>query len=413
MTKLSKGTLLHYALMGFPLAMLGIPIYLYLPQYYADEFGLSLSTIGIALLAARLADVITDPLIGWLSDYYQAWFSRTKQVLAGLVILLGALYALFFPFVETLGFTYLFITSFITYLAWTMVQVPYQTMVAEISTQPIHKTQLTSGREAMAILGVLFILIAPFLLELKTNQYEFYQFFMFSAAFTLILAGLVLFKINWLTSPNSPQKQPAIWLLSKQLWQKNRIVFSVMPAYFLNNLANAIPATLFVFFVSDFLKLEQFTGLFLLIYFLSGLLALPFWIALSKKMGKENTWQLSMWMASLFFALVFWLEADSWLLFTLITILTGLSLGIDLAIPASIQADITQKVNDQIEVKGFIFGIWGTLTKLALALAVGLSLPALDYLAENTDFFDTGLLVLYAAIPIALKVMAIFLVKFK
>ncbi|WP_051144951.1 MFS transporter [Thiomicrorhabdus sp. Kp2] len=411
---LLKSTLVYYAVMGFPLAMLGIPVYLYLPQYYADEFGLSLSTIGLALLAARLFDVITDPLIGWLSDRLHSQFSRQKQVLAGLVILIFALYLLFFPLIESLNFWYLFILSFITYQAWTIVQVPYQTMVAEISLEPLHKTQLTSAREAMAILGVLFILIVPFALELPTNQPEFYQFFMVSVALSLTLGALLLFGIHWLTSlnkeVNNSNNPSSIVFTLKNLWLSSPQIFSVMPAYFLNNLANALPATLFVFFVSDYLQLKQYTGLFLLIYFLSGLLALPFWILLSKKLTKEKTWQLSMWLASLFFSLVFWLQPNDVLFFALITVLTGLSLGIDLAIPASIQADMTQKIQHHTEVKGLVFGIWGMLTKLALAIAVGVSLPALEFLKENQIHFESGILLLYAGIPIALKIVAIFLV---
>lgn len=426
---LPKSVIFYYGAMGFPLAMLGIPIYLYLPQYYADEFGLSLSVIGLALLVARMFDVITDPLIGLLSDRYHYQFSRSKQVLTGLVILLFALYALFFPLVTSPSFSYLFLLSFLTYQAWTIIQVPYQTMAAEISVQPLHKTQLTSAREGMSILGVLFILIVPFALGLPTNHSDFYSFFMFSAAITLIFAGLVLFKINWLPSiipstiPNlnsntekalQTTSRASFKSISKQLLLHNRHVFSVMPAYFLNNLANALPATLFVFFVSDYLKLEQYTGIFLLIYFLAGLVALPLWIKVSKKIGKEKTWQLSMLLASLFFCLVFWLEPGEIWFFGVICVLTGLSLGIDLAIPASIQADITQQIKrtkDIQEVKGFIFGIWSMLTKLALAVAVGLSLPALDFVKTNPEYFQNSILLLYAAIPIVLKILSILFVR--
>lgn len=409
---ISKRVLFYYGAMGFPLAMLGIPVYLYLPQFYADNFGLSLSAIGLALLAARLFDVVTDPLIGWLSDYFEARFSRAKQILAGLVMLILALYFLFFPAVEQLSFSYIFWASFFTYLAWTIVQVPYQTMVAEISYQPLHKTQLTSAREAMAILGVLFILIVPFALGLKTNQADFYLLFLFSAGIFLLLAGLVLCKVHPLahTNPTQQTKPTSIINNIKQLWQNNRAVFSIMPAYFLNNLANAIPATLFVFFVSDYLNLEQYTGLFLLLYFLAGLVALPVWIKLSKHIGKEKTWQASMLMASLFFGLVFLLEPHQFWFFILITVLTGFSLGIDLAIPASIQADMSQQVQNASEVKGLIFGIWGMLTKLALAVGVGISLPVLDWLKETTHF-EIGILILYAGVAIALKIIAIFWVR--
>ena len=60
-----------YGLPGLPLAMLGLPLYVYLPTFYTNELGLPLSVVGAALLAARLLDVLTDPFIGWLNDRLQ------------------------------------------------------------------------------------------------------------------------------------------------------------------------------------------------------------------------------------------------------------------------------------------------------------------------------------------------------
>ena len=57
-----------YGLPGLPLAALGLPLYIYLPTFYAEQLGLGLAAVGAALLIARVSDVITDPLIGLLSD---------------------------------------------------------------------------------------------------------------------------------------------------------------------------------------------------------------------------------------------------------------------------------------------------------------------------------------------------------
>jgi Na+/melibiose symporter-like transporter len=48
--------LLAYGLFGFPLALLALPIYVYVPQFYAERFGMSLSLIGSALLVSRVLD---------------------------------------------------------------------------------------------------------------------------------------------------------------------------------------------------------------------------------------------------------------------------------------------------------------------------------------------------------------------
>ena len=59
---------LAYGLLGLPLAFVALPLYVLLPNHYAREFGMPLATLGAVLLAARLFDAFTDPLLGRWSD---------------------------------------------------------------------------------------------------------------------------------------------------------------------------------------------------------------------------------------------------------------------------------------------------------------------------------------------------------
>lgn len=117
---------LFYGLPGLPLAMLGLPLYVYLPSFYAQDLGLSLSVVGMALLAARGLDVLTDPLIGWLNDKVQSTWGRRKLfMLLGLPLLLVGLEYLLRPSGNVDG-VYLFAWSFVTYLGWTFISIPWQ-----------------------------------------------------------------------------------------------------------------------------------------------------------------------------------------------------------------------------------------------------------------------------------------------
>ena len=49
---------------GLPLAAVLLPLYVYLPAFYAEDMGLGLSLVGAGLLAARLSDIVTDPIVG-------------------------------------------------------------------------------------------------------------------------------------------------------------------------------------------------------------------------------------------------------------------------------------------------------------------------------------------------------------
>lgn len=409
---LSKGLLARYGWLGFSLAMLGIPLYVYLPTYYVEQSALSFSAVGAALLLARTLDVITDPLIGWCSDRIQHIVSRAVQIALSSLLLAVGVYHLWLPDLATLSTTELFIWSFITYLAWTAMTIPYLALAAEISTQAYPKSQLSGVREGFAIMGVVTVLLLPVLSGLSAQSTDFYR--LLFVLFLVSLFSASVWLINLPTLPLKPIHAISPWQLLKNIKQQQPKVFSIMPSYFLNNFANALPATLFLVFVADYLQLESLIGGFLMAYFLSGLIALPIWIKLSKKFGKRPIWQASMLLASVSFLGVFFLQSGDALGFFIVSILTGLSLGVDVAMPASIQSDLVQEsgksptknrpqLNSQSS--GLLFGLWGLLTKLALALAVGIAFPILDWSAA-LDQQNKALLWLYAGLPILLKLMA-------
>ncbi|MBN2646422.1 MAG: MFS transporter [Thiotrichales bacterium] len=403
-----------YGWMGFPTALLGIPLYLYLPNFYHQTLGISLTVIGSALLAARLLDVVTDPLIGWYSDRFQNRMPRPWQIAMGAILLLVGTYQLFFPN-QNFDFYSLIFWSFLTYLGWTLVQVPHQAMQAEISTQSTLKTLLAGYREAFAIAGVLAIVLLPALLGYLPTENAFYTLSFSLLAISLPLAVLFLWAIqpeDNMPKAAEPKTAESAWRALIRLWQQERQVFAIMPSYFINNFANALPATIFILFVGNYLQLEAQIGLFLVAYFLSGILALPGWIWLARHFGKHQTWQASMLLACVTFSGVFWLDPGNWQGFLLICILTGLSLGVDVAMPTSIQADLSQQLrHSSNRHAGLLFGLWGMLTKFALALAVGLSFPLLDWVQNAQWSTQYLLLFLYAGLPIALKLLAWYLLR--
>ena len=46
---------------------------IYIPSFYTTELGMSLAAIGWILMLARISDIVTDPVIGILSDGPERW----------------------------------------------------------------------------------------------------------------------------------------------------------------------------------------------------------------------------------------------------------------------------------------------------------------------------------------------------
>ena len=148
--------------------------------------------------------------------------------------------------------------------------------------------------------------------------------------------------------------------------------------------------------------------------FCSAILATPFWIFLSNKMAKHRLWCYSMIYASGVFISTLFFGVGDWDLFLIVCILSGFALSADLAIPASIQADLTdlEVLRSGLRRTGAFFSVWSVATKGAVAISSGLSLMLLAWTGftnsnENSDLSLTLLSVLYGFIPVLLKIIAI------
>lgn len=399
---------LIYGLAAWPLAMLGIPLYVYLPTYY-HQLGLELTMVGSMLLLARLSDIISDPLVGLLCDY-SGQRGRYLLMLLGWLLLLIGLWQLLLPTEASAG--QLLFWAMWVYLAWTLIMIPYQALSAQVSQQIHVKTYYTASREGFSVVGVITVLVLPFVLDDSQDYQQLFRLLypLVSISLTLALA-LMLWRLRLLKQESSQRTASILKIDTLRLIWRDPSSRTLLPAYFLNSLANALPATLFLLFVEHFLQLQGYMGLLLLGFFLSGILALPLWVGLARKIGKYAAWRVSMISACLSFVWVFSLAPGSLWGFAVICLISGLSVAADVALPASIQADIAQDLSQKNgSMSGLLFAVWGMLTKLALALAVGLALPALGWLGWEQQSSESlqGLLWLYAGAPVALKLITLY-----
>ncbi|KUJ72489.1 MFS transporter [Thiomicrospira sp. WB1] len=408
---------LWYGLPGFVLTLLGVPLYVYLPNYLHEHWEVGLGVIGVALLATRLLDMLTDPLVGAWSDQRQRRLSRRGQMLLGAGVLLPGLYGLFFPvdaWLQAQPFWYLWGVGSVTFLGWTLMSVPYQALVNDATMESSAKTQLTLSREGFGIVGVVFVLALPTLLSEAPTAQVVFEWTFWTVGLALIVSLLALSRLRLPAANVSSTVAHSGFVSSlsdyRHLWHGSPGAYRLMGPYFLNNLANAFPATLFLLFVNDALALSSQAGLLLLVYFASGLLALPFWLWLSKRVGKLAAWRSSILLAVIGFFGLYWVESGDFETYLLVCVVTGLSLGADMALPASLQADVVQRLREQgQDVASRLFGLWGFLTKLALALAVGLALPLLDFLGIGSQaaIATIALWGFYAFVPVLLKVIVL------
>ena len=409
---LSRPVLFAYGLPGLPLAALGVPLYVYLPTFYAEQLGLGLAAVGSALLIARIWDLVTDPLMGRLSDAMETRLGRRRPwMLAGLPVLLVSAWFLFVPAAAP-GFAYLAGWSMALYLGSTMILLPYNAWGAELSTDYHARSRITAWREAFVVVGTVVAAALPSLTGDDLGLTLLWLLIAVVAALPLSIAAACAV----VPEPAFQPRTALPWRRSFVILLRNGPFLRLVSAYFLNGIAVGLPSTLFLLFVKFGLDADSWTGPLLLIYFVCGIAALPFWLHLARRLGKHRSWCLAMLLACAAFVWVPLLgPGDAWI-FLLICIVSGFALGADLALPPAIQADVVDldSLRSGQQRAGVYFGLWGIATKLALALAVGLSFPILDRAGFDPTAEQPGavwaLALLYGLAPVVFKLAAIALV---
>lgn len=404
-----------YGILGIPIAFLGFPLYIYLPSFYVEHIGLSIGVVGFVLLIARLIDMIADPFIGRFSDIYS---SKFNIIFISSFFLLFGLFFLIKPIFHTS--IWLFFFSIITYISYSFVLIPYLSLNSILSKNEKDNTKLAFSREIFIIIGVLIALLLPYIFLVSSDSKKSLELLLYTILILFPFFALIFyFKLKHLEIKNEN-------IIHKNFFISLKLFFRNFPhhkklffAFLLNNLANALPATLFLFFVKYVLNLEDKTGLFLIIYFLSAIITFPIWIKLANKISKKSTWILSIIIAISAFIFVPFLNEFDFFYFAIICIITGMCLGADMALPSSIQADVTNQTKQKNEdLTGVLFGFWAMITKLSLSLAVAISFITLEFTNfETSNINETSIvaiIVLYSILPIILKLSSIFLLlKYK
>jgi Na+/melibiose symporter-like transporter len=416
---LKNRELVAFALISLPLAMGGLPLGLYLVPYYTSELGISLTAIGLIVLLTRATDVITDPLIGTLSDATPERFGRRGiWIMLGLPTMGFATLAVFNP-PEQVGHLYVFVAVALLYLGWTLISIPLSAWAAELSPDYHERSRITGARSFAASTGLLLVMSLPLVLAYLASQGytslapehpgSLQPMLKIVAWFTL--AGLCVFGPLLLMSVPQvkfSQKNRVNLREALVLVWNNKPFMRLLAAGVTNHVGWYCISTLYVFFLAHYLKAttQQWSAL-LIVYFVFGMIGTPAIVKLASKFSKHKLMTtLSLYMIAVF-STVLLMEPGDWKYYVFIQIFCGLVANIGNVLVPSMAADvIDQDTVESGQQRGALFmALWGTADKIALAIAAGLTLPFLQFVGFDPSIENeiSGLKALqytYTLIPI-------------
>ena len=413
--------------MGFPLAFVALPLYVVLPHHYANSYALPLSWIGALLLATRLGDAFIDPWLGRCTD---RWFAQSHtRVLAWAracsVLLSGGLVLLFFPHWALpvpaspwglMGVASLALVACCVGLS--TMSLAHQSWGARLGGNENQRSRLVGWREGLGLLGVICAsvlsaaagvgaMVAVFALALVVALWAWHH----APAPTPTSGPTTAHAKATPDAQSPPSTAPTLTPMRMGAPLQQPLFRGLLAVFVLNGIASAIPATLVLFFVQDRLQAAPGQeGIFLAIYFCAAAVSMPLWLSAVQRLGLVRCWLLGMGLAMGVFIWTLGLGAGDTLAFGLVCALSGLALGADVIAPGALLTGVVQRLGQSQSHQGLYWGWWQVATKLNLALAAGLTLPALQWWGYTPGQHDAaGLWTLscaYGLIPCLLKAAA-------
>jgi len=402
---LRVGQIAAFAAPAIPISALGLPLVVYLPPFYA-ELGIGLATVGTIFMIARFWDVVTDPVLGIVSDKFVTRFGRRRPWIAMSVpILMWCVYKVFMP-PAGVNAAYLLWWMLLLYIGWTMLTISHMAWGAELSDRYHERSRIQGWREFAFVFGMFGVLLLPAVIERTGGDTHARVASMgwFIIVFLPVAVALALWRVPERKVPD----QPVIgWKRATALIWKNVFMRRVLLADVLVGLGFGIATALYLFFVGHVLKLPKHASALLLVYFVAGIVGIPVWMRLSYRFGKHRTLALGMFSSCSTLALaLLWQPGDYWP-FMVGNVLFGAGYGAAPVLLRSITADITDADNLESgsQRTGLFYALLAMTNKVGYALSVGITYPLLSFIGfdpkiENTPLATERLRWMFVGLPV-------------
>lgn len=278
----------------------------YLPFFYSNVFGLTLVDAGVLVMATRIWDAVSDPMMGIVADRTHTRMGKYRPYLlwfAGPFAICGIL--LF----TTPGFDYAgkLIWAYFTYImmmtVYTGINVPYGAMLGVITDDPKEKTVYSSFRMFFAY-GGSFIALAAWEPLCSLFRDSFGMSMAGSWQWSMVLIAAVcfaLFIICFFMTKEVVHTRSSVGvgndfkaLLSNKPW------WILIAAALCSNLFNTVRGATVAYFFADViggdasmwlfgLSVLFYSGLFLSIGEVANMVGVALAVPIVSRLGKKNT----------------------------------------------------------------------------------------------------------------------------
>ncbi|MBU8906522.1 glycoside-pentoside-hexuronide (GPH):cation symporter [Desertibacillus haloalkaliphilus] len=349
----------------------------YLMVFYTDVFGIGAAAVGLLFLLARVFDAINDPIMGGLIDKYSKNGPKGRfrpfMKWAGFPVAILGVFIFMSPDLSDGGkLAYAYITYILFGMAYTAVNIPYGSLAASMTRDPVQRSSLASFRGFGSMVGsfIIGVVVLPLVALFPTREIGF-------PAVAAMLGVIAIF-FYYLTYRNT--KERIVVKESSRLQKVDKeMVLRILksgPFLALSAMSFFILLTLLinqavgVYYFTHYLENEMLFPVYNLINIATILILIPLIPVLSRKIGKKSLALYSFALGAIAMFIVFFLPDNPWL------IMIGLVIGMKgILIPNILVWAFISDVIDYGEWKegvrqeGTTYSLYSFMRKLSQAIA--------------------------------------------
>ena len=420
---------LSFTALNFPTSAAGMPMFIFILPFYADDLGLGLSIVGIIFFLGRFTDILTDPVMGVLIDKFPSkWGKHKLWIFLSAPVFMVATYLIFLPMTYQPTGLYFFGSLFLIYSAFTLSSITQLSWASFLAPDYDDRTKLLTLRELMALLGMFSVIAIPAFVEINDPSLQAKV----NAIGIFILLVIPLITFNALKNvPDSVQSTSKEALTNpfkdfKGLFQ-NKMLNKIVIAAVLIAFCMSLNGALYLIWMEVVIELPEYSSRLMLAYYIVSVLGLTLWRYLGIKTSKHFAAGISCIYAIVvltFGFIGYWFIkdlADLSKLFAVgsFIVLYGFAFSGPLPLINAIVADISDKLNLDVgeNISGTVFSYLTTLTKVGFALAAVIPYLVLEMLwgfdisigIENSNSSKMAIFYIYTFVPIISYSIAAYL----
>ncbi len=422
---LTTATLLAYSA---PMVAINFSLVLfmsYVNNYAIDVLLVPATAMGLIFGAGRLWDAVTDPLAGLWSDRTQHRWGRRRPWIAVSALPIALFGYMVWAPPASLGtaalIAWMTVAVFGFNTAMTLFLTPHQALGAELTIDHHLVSRIFAFRQAAGYVGMIGCLVFAigYLMTAEDARASAGQF--------ALVSGAAIVVLNWISvavlrepAENRRRGGGTAPGVARDVW-RNRHARQLLIMIFVEHTGSGASMVIAPFLMKYVIQMPGSIGDIFMFYVGSSLLSIPFWLFLSRRIGKKQAWLVGLVVGMAGYLSLFFVGEGDLRWMQMVVTMTGACSACGTVIGQSILADVIDA--DELETgdrkEGAYYSAYTFLYKSSsgvMAMVTGFVLAATGFEpngASQSEAVNLAIRSLNGLVPFAtMLVGALILMRF-